>query len=781
MAMIVQHNMQSMNANRMLGIVSTNLQKSTEKLSSGYRINRAADDAAGLAISEKMRSQIRGLTQASTNAEDGISLIQTAEGALNESHSILQRMRQLAVQAANGTETDDDRGNIQDEIEQLQDELDRIAETTEFNTMKLIDGSFDGISVTNTTSGPKYSEYDGGLGAFITSDVEGVVVKSDTSATVGGESAIWDATGKTLTLNLAEHVTYTQEDIDDLIKNAKQEDSGAKNTPANVTVKFSTGVYTADNNTDGVATIAGKKASTAAKMTYASTGATAGTDVFATASQGDKITVSSKDAGYSLVFATNNGLGEGDETVAAGATDAKEITLTLAENKEYTDAEINKLLADAGYEGLTVSTENGTLTTADVGAATTQTAIAANQAVADKYTGYDATTGIGFESTINGAKLVIAKGTNGTASTAAWDGTDTLTLTLEIGDGTTDKVYTQADIDSLVAQAIKDAGLDKDAFKVTVPEDLVYDDTNGTTLAAGDADATIPVMEDGVKITTDPTEYIGANTIHITSNKYGADYNISIELKFTADAGKEEAKIESGAIYDMNGEDINGAIKSPAKYSLALQSGKEYTAEEIEDLLATVGLNVTVELSGNEKNNGTDSPNTLFISKSTITKTLELKGGTGLGDDDAFLTQNSYDSVNSTGGMVLQIGANRGQTMEFNIGDMSAAALGVSGQSVRVDEQDRASQAITTIDNAISIVSKQRSALGAVQNRLEHTIANLDTSAENLQTAESRIRDVDMAAEMVEYSKNNILSQASQSMLAQANQATQGVLSLLQG
>lgn len=122
MAMIVQHNIQAMNANRMLGIVSGNQAKSTEKLSSGFRINRAADDAAGLAISEKMRSQIRGLTQASTNAEDGISMIQTAEGALNESHSILQRMRQLAVQAANGTETDSDRDNIQDEIEQLQDE-----------------------------------------------------------------------------------------------------------------------------------------------------------------------------------------------------------------------------------------------------------------------------------------------------------------------------------------------------------------------------------------------------------------------------------------------------------------------------------------------------------------------------------------------------------------------------------------------------------------------------------------------------------------------------------
>ena len=118
--MIVQHNLTAMNANRQLGISTSGLAKSTEKLSSGYRINRAADDAAGLAISEKMRSQIRGLDQASTNASDGISMIQTAEGALNESHSILQRMRELAVQAANGTETDSDRGNIQDEIEQLQ-------------------------------------------------------------------------------------------------------------------------------------------------------------------------------------------------------------------------------------------------------------------------------------------------------------------------------------------------------------------------------------------------------------------------------------------------------------------------------------------------------------------------------------------------------------------------------------------------------------------------------------------------------------------------------------
>ena len=146
MAMIVQHNMSAMNANRMLGITNSSLAKSTEKLSSGYKINRAADDAAGLSISEKMRSQIRGLNKASDNAQDGISLIQTAEGALNESHSILQRMRELSVQASNGTETDDDREAVQKEISQLQDELTRISSTTEFNTMKLLDGSLGGGS-----------------------------------------------------------------------------------------------------------------------------------------------------------------------------------------------------------------------------------------------------------------------------------------------------------------------------------------------------------------------------------------------------------------------------------------------------------------------------------------------------------------------------------------------------------------------------------------------------------------------------------------------------------
>ncbi len=197
-------------------------------------------------------------------------------------------------------------------------------------------------------------------------------------------------------------------------------------------------------------------------------------------------------------------------------------------------------------------------------------------------------------------------------------------------------------------------------------------------------------------------------------------------------------------------------------------------------MLKEAGLDYDVTLSGPAPDNN-DSANTLFITDSAAKVELELAGGAGLGDTNAYLGQSNYDiSSNGGEGLTLQIGANEGQTMSLNIGDMSASALGVSGNSINISTQDGASKATSVIDDAIKKVSAQRSSLGAVQNRLEHTISNLDTSSENLQTAESRIRDVDMAEEMVEYSKNNILQQAAQSMLAQANQSTQGVLSLLQ-
>ena len=543
MAMIVQHNMTAMNTNRQLGVASKQLTSSTEKLSSGYRINRAADDAAGLAISEKMRSQIRGLNQASSNAQDGISLIQTAEGALQESHSILQRMRELVVQAANGTETDDDRGNIQDEVSQLQSELDRISTDTEFNTMKLLDGSLDG-SADVTSAGPKFGIYSTALQAFITSDVKTVKVIAASTATAGGESAIWNEDGTELTLNLAASTTYTQAEIDDLIKNAKQEDSSASNAPAEVKVVFNNGVLTS-------------------------------------ATAGQKI-------------------------------EAKE--------------------------------------------------------------------------TVVGTKAATA---------------------------------------------------------------------NAVALAAAGG-------------------FVGADKISIKSNKYGNDCNVKITVKFDAVAGEEKAAVADGgaAVYDSN-----GSLKTTASYTLSLSTGVEYTESDIEKYLSAAGFSADVTFSGEDP----DEPNTLFVVTPANVDGVEiqLEGGTGLGDTDAFLGQKNYDVQSGGEGVTLQVGANSGQTISFGIGNMGSVSLGVDSTKVDASTQDKASDSIECIDDAIGTVSKQRSLLGAIQNRLEHTISNLDNTSENLQSAESSIRDVDMAEEMVTYSKYNIIQQAAQSMLAQANQSNQGVLNLL--
>ena len=218
-------------------------------------------------------------------------------------------------------------------------------------------------------------------------------------------------------------------------------------------------------------------------------------------------------------------------------------------------------------------------------------------------------------------------------------------------------------------------------------------------------------------------------------------------------------------------------ISSTKSSEYRIFSSLYLSAEDIEDILKTAGFDFDVTLSGATP----DQPNTLFAtSGATTVDDITMTAGAGLGSEKALWGQDGYDSVSSNAGITLQIGANEGQTMSFSIDDMSARSLGVDGNKIDIATQSGAQKATTTIDAAIKKVSAQRSKLGAVQNRLEHTIANLDTAAENTQTSESRIRDTDMASEMVVYSKNNILLQAGQSMLAQANQSNQGVLSLLQ-
>ena len=233
--MVVQHNMQAANANRMLNVTTSAQSKSTEKLSSGYRINRAADDAAGLTISEKMRKQIRGLDRASTNAEDGVSSVQTAEGALTEVHSMLQRMNELATQAANGTNSkDSDRQAIQDEIDQLTTEIDRVAETTKFNETYLLKGE-DGTKTINLGA------HDAGLKGKITDNGDGTAtfvmneLKAGDSVSIGGKNYT---------------IGSTAEDAKDLIKAGTNKDMKTYTINGTVFKADDTKVYRADGTTE---------------------------------------------------------------------------------------------------------------------------------------------------------------------------------------------------------------------------------------------------------------------------------------------------------------------------------------------------------------------------------------------------------------------------------------------------------------------------------------------------------------------------------------------------
>ncbi|MDO5402624.1 MAG: flagellin [Eubacteriales bacterium] len=521
--MVVQHNITAMNANRMLGVTSSAQAKSTEKLSSGYRINRAADDAAGLSISEKMRKQIRGLTQASSNAQDGISAVQTAEGALNETQSMLQRMNELANQASNGTNSESDKQSIQDEIDQLITEIDRVSETTKFNEIYLLKG--DAAGTKSTTYSYK------GSADVLSTDL--FVAKTDGSGTFETVAA-----GSLI----EEGVTY--------YSSVQTEQVGAE---------------------------IGSTALTAAGSTYVTEA-----DVF-------------KSSGYYKLS------GSVYVEVKSGETYSSNIT--------YYTVTRNSLTGGVEYKAVADSTTSNFLTTVYVAASDNM-----------------------FDAYGNKVKKEAVVNTN-----------DTYYSTIG-------KKYTGTIVDDI------------SAFKAS-STDFQFMDKYGNEIAAN-----------------------GLST-HFDKN---GEYTGGLYIK-GADGNLVDARDKVNA-YVEKGQSATGTLK------FSLQVGAD----------ATDNNQIDVEIEA-----------------------------------------------------------------------MNAEILGVDKLKVTGADNTNAKNAIETIDAALKKVSAQRSTLGAVQNRLEHTIANLDNIVENTTAAESQIRDTDMAAEMVNYSKNNILAQAGQSMLAQSNQANQGVLSLL--
>jgi flagellin len=458
-----------MNANRMLGVTTKKQTKATEKLSSGYKINRAADDAAGLAISEKMRKQIRGLDQASTNASDGISAVQTAEGALAEVHDMLQRLNELATQAANGTNSESDREAIQNEVDQLTTEIDRVAETTKFNETYLLKGN-------------------------------------------------------------------------------------------------------------------GKKS---------------------------VATLNAKDAGIDGVL---SGVGSG---TAKFTMDALKTGSTI----------------NIGGKGYTIATTIGD--------------------VRGKVTGGTFTDGDIV--TINGLEYTIT--TTG----------------------------------------------------VTKPEDKIYTNKDLATIIA-----------DGDKVTVGTNSYVAMKDD--TSDGIGDN---------------DPSLISANKAYSLIQDELRKAS------SIGADAGSEASVSAVSNT--------------NPYNSVSNTQVTFTITEASRAIKQGLQMGLHVGAD--------ADGTNK---------------ITFKLDTMTTAGLGIKNMNVVDSTGAKATYAIDAIADAISMVSAQRSTLGAVQNRLEHTINNLDNIVENTTSAESEIRDTDMAEEMVEYSKNNILAQAGQSMLAQANQATQGVMNLLQ-
>ena len=630
--MVVQHNMQAMNANRMLNVTTSTQAKSTEKLSSGYKINRAADDAAGLTISEKMRKQIKGLDQASTNAEDGVSAVQTAEGALTEVHSMLQRMNELAVQASNGTNSESDRSAIQDEISQLTTEIDRVSETTKFNETYLLKGNVDG-----TSSKVNLNAHDAGL--------DGKLVDS--------------ADGKTSTFTLD------------------------------------------------------KKLENGSKITIGGTEYTIGE-------------TKSKD-NYALAAAAGDLVLKAGDSITSGG-----VKKTLTDDVAAVTAA--KFGGTDFAAGDTITTNDGTVYTYHAAGNTAQAGFYKDGDWADDATGA-------------GKKV------------------DATTIAVE---GST--IYDDsASASHKVVGALADGEVSTTAYA-----NLKASTVNGAALAAGDS-----VTVSGKTTSVVAAGFTPTNFDEVKTGIQGSAAGNKVTIASQKGTGSktytivENSDEEDVAANKLTRESIIDKIKEGDQVTYAKGTANTQTK------VTAAGVDAVEE-------------NTITVDEAYKKIASELESASSIGTDTAAKVANKGDgSFEITKGTVevkdalsfsLHVGADADMTNKINvdIDSMSAAGLGIKGLNVKDKTGTAATYAIDAIADAVSKVSAQRSALGAVQNRLEHTIANVDNVVENTTSAESRIRDTDMAEEMVNYSKNNILAQAGQSMLAQANQSNQGVLSLLQ-
>ena len=582
--MRIQHNIMAMNAYRNYNTNTSALSKNLEKLSSGYKINRAGDDAAGLAISEKMRAQITGLNAASKNVKDGVSLVKTAEGAMQEIQDMLNRMDYLATQSANGTyDNEVDRAALQKEVDQLKSEINRIADSANFNGIKLLDGSLD-TSVKTTGDIDLYAD------ALLTVEADGQLGNKPQAGVFELDLTGFEGTATT--------------------KNVKVSIFGQDMTLKN---------------------IAGKA--------------------------GDTVT-------------------------------GEDLAKAIAENfGKFGTADMT---TDYGMK--LTATQNGTKVTFTMDKAPTK--------AWNEQSDFTWTSGLS-NTQVNGKVVNQA------------EGVEVRTLTEPV-DSSASRLYAQASINM---------------------KDLAYDMKDGSTLTIGDTTYTFAIGRDSAfkggenvvdltDLTVDTVNMAAADTVAKIANRITTAAKDNKNFKVTADSAL-------GAAGD----------------------GKIYLTE---------------------KEGGVDTDN-YKLEGNPNTDAAKSKDG----DWTGLVKFGSVDTAKTGTALTLQIGdtSDDYNQLRVKVGDMHTKAMGIA--DLDISNQEGAAAAIQTIRDAINYVSGVRGDLGATQNRLEHTQNNLSVMAENIQDAESTIRDTDVAEEMMSYVKNNILVQSAQAMLAQANQVPQGVLQLL--
>ena len=647
MGMVVRTNTMALNAYRQLGMNNSAVSKSLEKLSSGFRINRAGDDAAGLAISEKMKAQIKGLETASANAQDGISLIQTAEGNLNEVHDMLNRMVELASKSANGTYTSQERKALQDEVDSLLSEIDRISQSANFNGTKLLNGTMglnnDAIEIGATTAGADGTTLTGAAVGTITATHK----NAGPATTEQKPEFIIDFADIKFT-QTADGAAAGQLAMDELTIGGESVSIVASKTALGTAADIQ-GTAAADANTD--ATLDGAKLATELNSKFA----VIGNEVFSLAKEGD--------TGVKFTW-----IGKKDGTTTDEAAKVDETTkgLDLTGNVEVTAKKVTG--------GTTIATENR------------------DNCHLTKIK----------DAEVDGSVVRAGASLKLTADMIKKD------ATLKIGERTF----------TFVDKLAKDAGTDEIGIKDLEGDDLLKSVTQQFS-NKGD----LNIKKDGKDYAFTIGRGNGLDTIEIeekvkdaatlATTPYGAFTEDELKAAFSRSTQDSAAKIEL-TLKDNDKLANKEKILVDGK-EVEFEKGKD-AATTLNNIKTAIGTGYNVTIDGNK------------LTIASKTAGADSKAATIAG-----------------AGLTLQIGdtADSYNKMNVKVADMSTKGLGINGLSIM--NEASASDAIDTIKNAINTVSNTRAGMGALQNRLEHTINNLDVAVENLSAANSRIRDTDMA------------------------------------